>query len=561
MLMIIGGFMEMASVSLILPFMEGVMEPEVFMDKWYSQILCRWLDLESPRTLLIVTAVLMAFVFFIKNVYLLLEYNFQYRFVYGNMLQTQKLLLNCYIRRPYEFFLEADSSEIIRVLNQDTYQSFTLLSTLLNTYTEVVVTGMLVLTILVITPVITIYMTMILLGLIFVIMIVLKPRLKTAGMNTQSASAGMNKWILQSIQGIKEIKVMSKEIFFERNFENYGTVYVNSLRRNYMLNISPRFFIEAVSMGSMFLIIAFLIYRGSSLESIIPVLSVIAMAAVRLLPSVNRIVSSMAAIAYSEPMLDKLIENMRDIRITKMPEIKSDINLGSDREKKAAVFRDAVRFEHITYRYPNAEAYIFHDACMEIKKGSSVGIVGESGAGKSTAADILLGLLKPQSGAVLADGADIKDHISEWNRQIGYIPQMLFMLDDTIRANIAFGIAEKDVSDQDIWQALEEAALDEFVASLPEGLNTKIGERGIRLSGGQRQRIGIARALYTKPEILIFDEATSALDNETEAEIIQSIHALKGKKTIIIIAHRLVTIEACDLVYRVSDGMISRISK
>lgn len=554
-LMIIGGLMEMASVTMILPFMEGVTDPEAFMSKWYAQLLYRLSGAESSKMLLIIVAVLLAFVFLVKNIYLLSEYNFQYRFVYGNMLETQKLLLNSYIRRPYEFFLDADSSEVIRVLNQDAYQAFYLLSTLLNIYTEVVVAGMLVLTILFITPFITICILLVLLFLLLAITLVIRPRLKSAGVNTQNASAGMNKWILQSIQGIKEIKVMSKEHFFEHNFAKHGTVYVESLRKNYLLNISPRFFIEAVSMGTMFLVIAFLIYSGSPLENIVPVLSVIAMAAIRLLPSVNRIVSSMAAVAYSEPMLDKLIENLRNVNSGANTQREPSFPQNRQTEE----FHEKIQFDHITYHYPNTEENIFHHACMEIKKGDSVGIVGGSGAGKSTAVDILLGLLKPQQGSVFVDGKDVVDDIAGWNSQIGYIPQMLFMLDDTIRANVAFGVPGKDISDQDIWQVLEEAALDKFVRSLPEGLDTQIGERGIRLSGGQRQRIGIARALYTKPSVLIFDEATSALDNETEAEIMQSIHALKGKKTIIIIAHRLVTIEACDIVYKVSDGTISRI--
>lgn len=555
-LMIIGGFMEMASVSLILPFMEGVMDPDAFMDKWYSQIFCSWLKLDSPRMLLFTAAVLMAVIFLFKNIYLLLEYNFQYRFVYGNMLETQKSLLNCYIRKPYEFFLKADSAEIIRILNQDTYQSFLLLSILLNIYTEIVVSGMIILTILIVAPAITICILLVLAALILAVIFVIKPKLVAAGIDTQNSSAGMNKWILQSIQGIKEIRVMSKEHFFTHHFERHGAVYVESLRKNYMLNVSPRFFIEAASMGSMFLVIAFLIYMGSPLEGMIPVLSVIAVGAVRLLPSISRIVSSLASIAYIEPMLDKLVENLKNIKDSGMADAGTEENLMQAQEE----FQDKIQFDHVTYRYPDAEENILYDACMEIKKGKSVGIIGESGAGKSTAADILLGLLEPQQGAVLVDGADIRNYARNWNKQIGYIPQMLFMLDGTIRENIAFGIARKDVSDQDIWQALKEAALDKFVMSLPQGIDTKIGERGIRLSGGQRQRIGIARALYTKPAVLIFDEATSALDNETEAEIMQSVRALMGKKTVIIIAHRLVTIEACDLVYKVSDGTISKIS-
>ena len=208
----------------------------------------------------------------------------------------------------------------------------------------------------------------------------------------------------------------------------------------------------------------------------------------------------------------------------------------------------------ITYAYPGTEKKIFDHANLEIPVGKSVGIVGTSGSGKSTVVDILLGLLKTHQGTICADGINIKDNYRSWLRNVGYIPQMIFMLDDTIRKNVAFGISEEEMQEDRIWEVLKEAQLDEFIKSLPEGLDTGIGERGIRLSGGQRQRIGIARALYNNPEILILDEATSALDNDTEAAIMESINRLHGKKTLIIIAHRLQTIENCDIVYRIADG-------
>ncbi|MCX4315549.1 MAG: ATP-binding cassette domain-containing protein, partial [Lachnospiraceae bacterium] len=221
-------------------------------------------------------------------------------------------------------------------------------------------------------------------------------------------------------------------------------------------------------------------------------------------------------------------------------------------------FEREITLQNISYSYPNSEQHVLEHAQMSVPVGKSVGIVGTSGAGKTTAVDIMLGLLNPQEGQVLADGVDVMSVYTEWLSHIGYIPQTIFMLDDTIRANVAFGLAREEQTDEQVWYALQEAQLAEFVRSLPEGLDTQIGERGVRLSGGQRQRIGIARALYTNPELLIFDEATSALDNETEAAIMESINSLHGRKTMVIIAHRLQTIEGCDMVYRVKDGRIER---
>ncbi len=213
----------------------------------------------------------------------------------------------------------------------------------------------------------------------------------------------------------------------------------------------------------------------------------------------------------------------------------------------------------ITYKYPNSDVLIFDRATMQIPVGKSVGIVGTSGAGKTTAVDIMLGLLRLQSGEILADGVEVREHYESWLKNIGYIPQTIFMIDSTIRKNVAFGCADEDIDDEKVWMALKEAQLDEFVRGLPEGLDTGIGERGIRLSGGQRQRIGIARALFEDPEVLVLDEATSALDNDTEAAIMESINHLHGRKTLIIIAHRLQTIEKCDIVYRVEEGSVTKV--
>ena len=214
----------------------------------------------------------------------------------------------------------------------------------------------------------------------------------------------------------------------------------------------------------------------------------------------------------------------------------------------------SINLDKISYKYPGTDKLILDNADMEIPVGKSVGIVGTSGAGKTTIVDVMLGLLKPVSGHIYADGVDVMEHYPQWLKNIGYIPQTIFMIDSTIRKNVAFGYADDEIDDNKVWQALKEASLDEFVRSLPEGLDTKIGERGIRLSGGQRQRIGIARALFEDPEVLVLDEATSALDNETEAAIMDSINRLHGRKTLVIIAHRLQTIEKCDMVYSINDG-------
>ena len=558
-LMIIGGILETLSVSLILPFMDVVMNPTETFNKPYIKWFCDLCHIESTKTFLVILSIFLAVLYLLKNIYLLLEYNFQYRFVYGNMFMMQQRLLDSIIRRPYEYFLGLSSGDVIRIINTDTPQVFQLLTTLLQLFTELVVSMMIIVAVFIMAPSITVIMASVLLILVIIINRVIKPVLSNAGQETQKSSSGMNKWLLQSIQGIKELKVTNKEEYFEKNYNLYGGRYVNALRRHYLLSLTPKFFIEAACMSTVFVIVGIFIFWDVDIEMMIPTLSAIAVAAMRLLPSVNRVSSSLASISYIEPMLDKLIENLRGISgkedVSLAMTFESNDNGGSEGNKLTKL-KDRLSFNNISYRYPTGEAYVLKSASMDVRRGQSVGIVGTTGSGKTTSVDIMLGLLVPQDGQVLVDGFDIRDDMPGWMRQIGYIPQEIFMLDDTIRANVAFG--EPDINDAEVWRALSEAALDDFVRSLPDGLDTQIGERGMRLSGGQKQRIGIARALYHDPDVLFFDEATSALDNETETAIMESVNSLQGKKTMIIIAHRLTTIENCDVVYRVEDGMIVR---
>lgn len=557
LLMIVGGMLETFSVAMVLPFMDMVVNPETTMEKSYVKVICNILSIQDSRTFLLINAVTLALIYVLKNIYLILEYNIQYRFVYGNMFLVQRKLLSNFIHRPYKFFLSVNSGELLRVMNNDTPQSFALLQTLLSLFAELFVSGMLIITIFAISPVTTISIAFVLMLLLFVMNFFLKPILQRVGKENQNAAAGMNKWLLQSIQGIKELKVMSREDFFEEQFNKYGQKHVHTIRRYQMFGMFPRYFIEAISMATMFVVFAVMICVGTDLNRLLPLISAIAMAAIRLLPSINRISGALNSVAYYEPMLNKLMENIKEIESTDTE--KNDENGSchcSGNEEETPQFSDKIIMSHISFHYPGSEDNVLTDTELTIKHGESIGIIGSSGAGKSTVVDIMLGLLVPQTGKITVDGSDINVDLNGWLNQVGYIPQMIFLLDDTIRANVAFGIKEEEISEERIWKALRDASLEGFVKGLPEGLDTEIGERGVRLSGGQRQRIGIARALYRDPSVLIFDEATSALDNETESDIMASIHSFYGKKTLIIIAHRLSTIQTCDHIYKVENKKI-----
>ena len=381
---------------------------------------------------------------------------------------------------------------------------------------------------------------------------VLKPIMHKAGEDNQNYYSSLFKWISQTVQGIKEVKIICKEQYFVDEYQKCGRGYVNAVQRYSLYNNVPKLMIETVCIAVMMSYMIVLTLTGTSTENMLEVLSTLAAAAFVLLPAVNRINNQINSIAYFEPFFMGVSDNLQD----EIDDNKVDMSFATDEQEKLPLER-CIELKDITYAYPNTEKLIFDHADLTIEVGSAVGIVGTSGAGKSTIVDVLLGLLEMRNGGIYADGVNVKTKYRSFLKNIGYIPQMIFMLDDTIRRNVAFGVHDEKIDEAKVWEALKEARLDEFVRSLPEGLDTGIGERGIRLSGGQRQRIGIARALYYDPEVLILDEATSALDNDTEAAIMDSVNRLHGRKTLVIIAHRLQTIEKCDVVYRVEDGKIT----
>ena len=384
-----------------------------------------------------------------------------------------------------------------------------------------------------------------------VIKSIIKPIMNRTGKENQDYGASMFSWIAQTIQGIKDIKVAGKEQYFINEYCKVGEGYVKAMERFSLFNNTPKLLIETVCMAGLLGYILVLIVSGVDVGGMISLLAAFGIAAMRLLPAASRINNQMTSMAFNEPFFFNVSDNL----VEETSQENTDISYAIVAKEKLPVTK-AVNLEDITYHYPNSDKLIFNHASVSFPIGKSIGIVGASGAGKTTIIDILLGLLKLETGKVKADEADIQEHYREWLANVGYIPQMIFLLDADIRRNVAFGVPEEEIDDERLWYALKEAQLDEFIKTLPEGVHTGIGERGIRLSGGQRQRIGIARALYNDPEVLILDEATSALDNDTEAAIMESINRLHGKKTLIIIAHRLQTIEKCDMVFRVEDGAI-----
>lgn len=556
-MMLIGAVLEAFGVGAILPVMNVVLEENAIEKHSYLQFVCDVFQINNEQDLMILVMSALIILFAVKNIFLFFQQKVQLKFVYTNQFATSRRMMINFMQRPYEYYLDADTAVIQRSITSDVNNMYGLILALLQLTSEGIVFVCLVTVSFVADIWMTVTVTVLLVSALLIIKCILKPIMRKAGEENQDYYSGLYKWIDQSVMGIKEIKIACRESYFINEYSKCGAGYVSAVQRYNLYNGTPRLLIETVAMAGMILYMMFQLLRGVAVIDIIPQLTLLAMVAMRLIPCANRINNHLTSIAYFEPFFmgvsDNLQEEIRDESI--------DYEAETYRKKiqvKKLEVKNKIELKNITYKYPHTEVLIFDEADMEIPVGKSVGIVGTSGSGKTTVVDILLGLLQLQSGEILADGVEVRNHYKEWLKNIGYIPQSIFMVDASIRKNVAFGYADEDIDDQKVWEALKEAQLDEFVRGLPEGLDTSIGERGIRISGGQRQRIGIARALFEDPEVLVLDEATSALDNDTEAAIMESINRLHGRKTLIIIAHRLQTIEKCDMVYRIGNGKAAR---
>ena len=556
-LMIIGAILEACSIGLVIPVITTLLDPEAVKGEGYLGNVYRFLGLESTSQFTIVMLVAIIAAFVLKNIFLYFQNVVQLRFVYTNQFSTSRRMMINFMERPYEYYLNADTSVIQRSITSDVNNMYGLILSSLQLVSEMIMFVVLVIVLMTQDPLMIFTIALLLVAVLLIIKCILKPIMIKAGEDNQEYYSGLYKWIDQSVMGIKEIKIANKENYFINEYSKCGAGYVDAVQKYNIYNATPRLLIETVCIAGLVLYLIIQIASGKEVTAMITQIGVFAVAAMRLLPSANRINNYLTSISYFEPFFMGVSDNLQE-EINDRSVNYSAQAYEARKEICKLPVREKIELKGIVYKYPNTEVLIFDHADMVIPVVCSVGVVGTSGAGKTTIIDVLLGLLTIQEGRILADGVEVREHYEEWLKNIGYIPQTIFMIDASIRKNVAFGVPDEEIDDNKVWEALKEAQLDEFVRGLPEGLDTGIGERGIRLSGGQRQRIGIARALFEDPEVLVLDEATSALDNETEAAIMDSINRLHGRKTLVIIAHRLQTIEKCDMVYRVEKGRIAK---
>jgi len=551
LLILWGSILELVGVSAILPLVNIAMDPEVIQDNKYFEMIAVWFELQTANQFILFFSILMAALYIVKNSYMILYKNFQLKFTYGVNRKISLKLMNCYLHQEYLFHVAHNVAELQRNISSDVVQFVNTISASINVIVEGC-TILLLVILLVLTDPMTTILVVGILGIAVLTFWLLSKKLQMKhGELARIATKDMNMWLLQSFGGIKEIKVMNRENFFLNNYDTACKKNITAHRKYNIVTMMPKYIMETILICSILLAMSIRILQGVDIRDFVSSLSVFAVAAMRLLPSFNRLTEYISAIMFNKIGVESVFKDLKQIEKLEQEDAKQR------RDIEKLQLNQKLEIKDITFAYPNTEKNIFEDASLVIEKNQSIAFVGSSGAGKTTLADIIIGILKPSAGQICVDGVDVFTHLDAWHKSIGYIPQMIYLMDDTIRANVVFGIPEEEVSDEKVWKALERAEIAEFVRSLKDGIYTQIGDRGIRLSGGQRQRIGIARALYEEPEVLILDEATSALDNETEAAVMESVESLHGKTTLIIIAHRLTTIQNCDKVYEVERGKIT----
>ena len=541
--------LETVGVSIIMPLVEAMISPRELMENPLIAPVADRLSLDTPVKLLNFLCICTIILYLVKNIYMCL---FTYvRAKYSNKIgrELATRILKAYTRRKYTFFLSYSSGECLRDTGTDVAGVSNFLNAGFTLLTDCITIGLIVVWIFVVNYQFALIAMLISAVCLTIVLKIFRNLCREWGERTRINGEYMYKYSLELFQGIKEIKILGRQKYIVDHYDdtNGKQGKINSL---YTLSLaSPAYIIEALFIFGFLTALCLGNNYSMDMVSILPELASFAIAAFRVLPSLGKISSSVNNILYSVSSVNATYQHVQDIA----GDAVTGEEPGEDWEK--AQFHGEISVNHISWQYPTGDKKVIDDLCMQIKKGESVAFIGSSGAGKTTLADIILGLLEPQSGNITLDGRDIRELGQKWRNLLGYVPQSAYLISDTIRRNVAFGIEDQYIDEELLWRALEQAQLKEFVEQLPQGLDTEIGESGVRVSGGQRQRLAIARALYKDPEILVMDEATSALDGDTEKALIEAIEKLQGHKTMIVVAHRLTTVKNCDIIYEIGNGV------
>lgn len=548
-LMMVGMTLETLCTGLVIPAIALMMQQDLAAT--YPQFQPLLAALGSPPHAELIVKVMLGLVsiYLAKNLFLAFLAWRQTRFAFGAQAQLSQRLFAIYLRQPYTFHLQRNSAQLIRNVTGEVGMFTDAMVGSLNIVTELLVLLGISTLLLAVEPAGTLIAALVLGGAAWTFHYGMRARIVRWGESRQKHDVMRLQHLQQGLGGAKDVILLGREANF---LDQFGVHTAQSARVGQFqstLQMLPRLWLELLAVVGLATLVVAMLLQGREVATIVPTLGLFAAAAFRLMPSVNRVLAGAQVLRYNLPVVNSLHEELK----------LATPQRAATRARAAGVpcFQIDIRLCNVDYTYPSAAAPALNDLTLRIRKGESIGFVGPSGSGKSTLVDVILGLLTPSAGQVLADGEDIQKHLRAWQDQIGYVPQSIYLTDDTLRRNVAFGLPDGEIDNAAVERAIRAAQLREFVAGLRDGLETLVGERGMRLSGGQRQRIGIARALYHDPAVLVLDEATSALDTATERGVMQAVNALHGSKTLLIVAHRLSTVANCDRLYRLDQGRVA----
>ena len=547
---VIAGFFEMLGVSVMLPLVQVLTYPAQLYDRWYIKAVNGIIPLDETGIVVLVGASIVI-VYLVKNAFVLFANYYQMKFRLNLQVSLTIKAMKAFLCRPYEYYVDNNSSDVIRGVSTDISNVNGMVEHIMKLFTEILTVTVIGVYLFIQDPVMACGVLVV--GAICALAIVtlVKKRLHEMGRISWKADEEFSRSTIEITQGIKDIYVMQKRKYFLDRFERIKNTQKKANLSLQVAQILPERFIEFFCIFGIIVVVVGRYISGVDMTTFVAKLAVFAVAAFRILPSISRMSGNVSMLVFLNPALgiahDNIVSTEEALRKNE-----AVLTLGDADEAAGSEFKDSIEAKGVTWKYSTRDYNVLEELSLKVKAGQAIGIIGESGSGKSTLSDILLGLYVPQQGSVEFDGHSVFDNPVAWSKIMGYVPQMVYLLDNTIRANVAFG--EENIDDAKVWKALEMANLDKYVRELPEGLDAMVGESGIRLSGGQRQRLAIARALYFEPCVLILDEATSALDNDTEAAVMDAITRLQGSITMIIIAHRINTLRNCDAIYEITGG-------
>ncbi|PIP92415.1 MAG: ATPase [Bdellovibrio sp. CG11_big_fil_rev_8_21_14_0_20_39_38] len=546
-LMVIGMIIETLGIGAVLPVMYLLSQPVLPENIPFLNSLMNILGNPSREVLVIWAMLSLGALFFVKGLFLSLLSFKQSSFTFDVKESLAGKLFKNYLHQPYTFYLNKNSAQLVTNITQElSYLTLNGILPLLQILSEFLVILAAITLLLVIEPKGALVAVLIVVTSTYFFNLIFKGKVIELGKKRQFHDRFLVKHLQQGFGGIKDIKITGSEKVFWDIFNEHNIHQASAVKLQSFIGQLPRIWIEVFVVLGVSSLVLLMTYLDGDLSSILPVLGIFGATAVRFIPSTNRIVGGVQSLKYGIPAINLVYNELKNCNVTQ----------DSVGDGKLLSIKNEIRIKNVTFAYPNSSINVINNISFVLRKGETIGLIGPSGVGKSTLVDIILGLLSPKSGSIEVDGRDIQLDLASWRRSIGYVQQSFYLLDDSLKRNIALGVVDSEIDDQQVEKAISEAQLKSFVSSLPLGVDTVVGERGVKMSGGQRQRIAVARALYKNPEVLIFDEATSSLDNQTEDELVKAIDSLKGSKTILIIAHRLSSLKICSKVFELGKNGI-----